>query len=186
MLIAIIMNGISFGRLHRVLFDSGGTFTMLVNRRCLPKGCTPATAMKPILTVIGNFKSNQTIHFQNCVLPEFDRNKGIHSFSTYVFDSSARYDIIISRDVMHASSWYYDHVLQDQLHSSFFWMDREIPMKDRIVPSSHQMSVMPIMISSLICLLWIFASASFMFLSVWCFKGAMIVRCMYILIQVLE
>jgi hypothetical protein len=58
MLIAQQINNNASSRLLRVLFDSGGT-TSMINKRALPKGCVPTILEKPVSSksIMGSFQS---------------------------------------------------------------------------------------------------------------------------------
>ena len=101
LLIARTMQGCTSMRLLRVLFDSGGTVTM-VNRRCLPKGCNPHVLDKAITsnTISGTMKTKCVVKLEGIVLPEFDRNKKIDEQMALVFDGPSKYDLILGRDFL--------------------------------------------------------------------------------------
>ena len=62
MLLTRTINEVPSMRLLRVLFDSGGTATM-IHRRALPKGCVPSLLDKPITstTVEGSFTTKTSV-----------------------------------------------------------------------------------------------------------------------------
>jgi hypothetical protein len=100
-LIAQQINNTTSLHLLRVLFDSGGTTTM-INERALPKGCVPALLNQPILSklIMGSFESKRVVRMNNLILPKFDRNKRIDSHSALVFSGPSRYDVILVRDFL--------------------------------------------------------------------------------------
>lgn len=66
-------NGQTSSRLLRVLFDGGGTGTM-IHRRVLPKGCAPTVLNNPITTktIEGDFMTRLSVEMKDILLPEFD------------------------------------------------------------------------------------------------------------------
>ena len=85
-------------RVFKVLFDSGGTSSML-NVKALPEGVIP-TKVEPqtVNTLAGHMTTNGKVKVTGMRLPEFDRNRVIeeHEFST--FNAKCKYDMILGAD----------------------------------------------------------------------------------------
>lgn len=97
------IGGLESGKPLRVLFDSGGSNTM-VNARALPKGAKVKTLpnAKACTTVAGTFNANKTCQLRDFILPEFNRNRRHYGVTATVFDSpTCPHDVIIGRDLLH-------------------------------------------------------------------------------------
>ena len=113
-------------RLLRVLFDSGGSATM-IHDRCLPKGCVPTVLTNTVTsnTIAGNFTSNTCVYMREIILPEFDRNKKIDGQGAFVFQEDCRYDVIFGRDFLSKTGLdirFANNTMQ--------WMNVTVEMKD--------------------------------------------------------
>jgi hypothetical protein len=123
--VARTIQGQASATMLKVLFDSGGTKTF-INRKCLPRGATPALLKNPLvgITAAGRLIANRAVLLRDLILPEFSKAKKIDSQWAYVFDSDSYYDIVFGRDFL----------LMIGLDTCFStkttkWMDVEIPMK---------------------------------------------------------
>jgi hypothetical protein len=123
--VARTIQGQKSAELLKVLFDSGGTKTV-INSKCLPPGATPSLLKQPLqgITTAGRLTANRIVHLRDIVLPEFSRSKKIDDQWAYVFDSDSHYDIIFGCDFL----------LKIGLDTKFstkttVWMDQEIAMK---------------------------------------------------------
>ena len=128
MLLSRTINDVPSMRLLRVLFDSGGTATM-IHRRALPRGCVPSLLDKPITstTVEGTFTTKTSVRLKGIQLPEFDQNKQIDDQGAFVFDGPCRYDIILGRDFLHKIG-----IQMDFANAQMSWMEHLVPMKDDV------------------------------------------------------
>ena len=113
-------------RLLRVLFDSGGSHT-LIHSRCLPKGCSPIvnqTGAQSLQTIAGSFVSNRKVYVKELVLPEFDKTKRIDGIEAFVFDSPCNYDVILGRDFLSKTG-----IVLNFEHGRMLWFDQKVNMK---------------------------------------------------------
>ena len=80
------IQGRACSRLLRVLFDSGGSKSML-HRRILPRGATiDQTQGKQLMqTLAGNMAALGTVHMRGMRLPAFDKNRIIEEHEFHVF-----------------------------------------------------------------------------------------------------
>ena len=112
-------------RMLRVLFDSGGTNT-IIHQRALPQGVTPALDERPLRTVTaaGELQLNRYVHLQGIQLPEFTRSRMIDDHKAMVFSSPSQYDVILGSDFL-------TKVGIDTLFSqgATKWLDQTIPMR---------------------------------------------------------
>ena len=125
-MIAKIINEKTSMRLLRVLFDSGGSATM-IHDRCLPKGCVPTVLTNTVTsnTIAGNFTSNTCVYMREIILPEFNRNKKIDGQGAFVFQEDCRYDVIFGRDFLSKTGLdirFANNTMQ--------WMNVMVEMKD--------------------------------------------------------
>ena len=113
-------------RLLRVLFDSGGTNT-LIHSGCIPLGATPSllTERQSLQTIAGTFLSKRQVGLQELSLPEFDSKKRISGVNAFVFDSPCNYDIILGRDFLSMIG-----LTLDFKNHTMKWMDSTIQMKN--------------------------------------------------------
>ena len=114
-------------RLLRVLFDSGGSHT-LIHSHCLPLGATPTllSAKQSLQTVAGTFASQRQVYLEEILLPEFDSKTRIEGLHAYVFDAPCNYDVIVGRDLLNNVG--IDLSFQQQ---TMKWMNNVVPMKQR-------------------------------------------------------
>ena len=129
LLIAESIQGQSFARPLRVLFDSGSDISLL-NSSCLPKA-TPSDSLPMTakgITAAGTFHSTHTVVLKEIMLPEFSRTKRIQEWRFYLFDASCPYDIILGRDFLLA-------LKIDPCFSTLTinWDNLSIPFKPRTV-----------------------------------------------------
>ena len=113
-------------RILRVLFDSGGSHTM-IHRRALPLAtATTKTNQQNCQTIAGTFQSNETVRLRHCTLPEFSKTKSLYGKIAQVFDSPCNYDIIVGRDWLHDIG-----LVLDFGQKSMKWMETSLDMKPR-------------------------------------------------------
>lgn len=88
-------------RLLRVIFDSGGSKTM-VNRRIIPAGAhVSKMESNSFETIAGTFIANEIVQMHALILPEFDSAKEINGCTAGLFDAPrCPYDVILGRDVL--------------------------------------------------------------------------------------
>ena len=88
-------------RLLKILFDSGGSHTM-IDSSCLPVGVNPTLLPNPtqMQTIAGSINTNRYVRLSEISLPEFDRSKIIDGNVALVFDSPCQYDMIVGRDFL--------------------------------------------------------------------------------------
>ncbi|KAL7530913.1 LOW QUALITY PROTEIN: hypothetical protein ACHAXR_008651, partial [Thalassiosira sp. AJA248-18] len=100
MVVGLIQNHTS-GKLLRVLFDSGGTKTM-IHRRALPPGVNPMllTERMTMSTLAGVYESGGKVMLSRLRLPELDKNRIVDKQEALVFNSPCRYDIILGSDFL--------------------------------------------------------------------------------------
>ena len=113
------------GRLLRVLFDSGGTKTM-INTSALPKGCTPRLLEQPLRTntVQGTMETSRFVTLDTLMLPEFDRSLKVEQHHAYVFNTPCKYDLILGRDFLGPAG-----INLDFLSHTMQWCNRTVSMK---------------------------------------------------------
>ena len=112
----------------RVLFDSGGTKT-LIHSRAIPKGATvnKDPRVKPCTTAAGKFNANKTVDLRDGIFPEFDRNRRFTGVTATVFDEpTCAYDVILGRDLLLELG-----IIIDFANFHVKWMDKFIFMKPR-------------------------------------------------------
>ena len=82
----------------RVLFDSGGTKTM-IHRRALPPGVNPMTLTErqTMSTLAGIYESGGKVMMSKVRLPELNKNQIVESQEALVFDSPCWYDVILGQ-----------------------------------------------------------------------------------------
>ena len=114
------------GRLLRVLFDSGGTKTM-IHSSALPRNCTPRLLSKPMKTntIQGVMETKRFVSLDTLMLPEFDRSLKVEQQWAYVFDGPCKYDLILGRDFLGPTG-----ITLDFLNSTMKWCNRTVPMKN--------------------------------------------------------
>ena len=102
LMLAKTISSCSSARLMRVLFDSGGTKTM-IHKRVLPEMVQPKPLQeaKAIRTLAGSLVANAQVTLRGLCLPEFDKNRIVDEQKALVFDAPCRYDIIIGQDFLH-------------------------------------------------------------------------------------
>ena len=115
-------------RILKVLFDSGGSHT-LISRAALPIGVTTqsiAGGQRACQTAAGNFQVTSTVRLRDCMLPEFDKTKRIHGVVAGIFDAPCKYDVVLGRDFLTNIGLIIDFDSQ-----TVKWMDHKIPMRER-------------------------------------------------------
>lgn len=130
-------------RLLWVLFDSGGTKTM-INQCCLPKGAIPSKSgvSKILRTIVGEFRSQRYVHMQHLVLLEFNKNKRINNIDAMVLNGSCSYDVILGWDFLSATG-----IKLNFETNSMSWLGIQLPMK----PPSSIDEEKDTMIAHLLC-----------------------------------
>lgn len=95
------IQGKSCGRILRVLFDSGGSKSMM-NRRILPGGATlnPADSRIQMNTIMGTYSPLGTAIMEDMRLPGFDKNRIIAEHEFHVFDAASQYDVVLGGDFL--------------------------------------------------------------------------------------
>ncbi|CAJ1938120.1 unnamed protein product [Cylindrotheca closterium] len=88
-------------KLACVFFDPGSDESY-IHRRILPAGINGKTVKKKIGTISGKQSlTTQVINIEGIVFPEFSPTQKVEStFETIVFDSDARYDMIIGNNIL--------------------------------------------------------------------------------------
>ena len=82
------------------LFDSGSTSTW-IKKTSIPPGCNGTTTTTVTgQTMAGTFTSSQALTCNNVTFPEFFRSCSFESFTTRIFFSECRYDVIFGRDMI--------------------------------------------------------------------------------------
>ena len=112
-------------KLLRVLFDSGGSRTM-INRRVLPKGVIPMglKGKMRMNTLAGTYESGGEVYMKGLRLPELDKSRTVEGQRALVFDADCRYDVILGNDFI-------NRVGIDILGSNgtVEWLGNSIPMR---------------------------------------------------------
>lgn len=99
-MIAKCVQGKTCSRLFRVLFDSGGSKSM-IHRRVLPQGARiDQGEVKMFNTLAGAYASKGSVRLEGMRLPAFDKNRVIADHSFEVFDADCNYDIILGGDFL--------------------------------------------------------------------------------------
>ena len=92
--------GRACSRLLRVLFDSGGSRSM-IHKRVLPGGARVDLTEKQMFnTLAGAYASQGSVQLQGMRLPAFDKNRVIADHHFEVFDSDCRFDVILGADFL--------------------------------------------------------------------------------------
>ena len=120
------IGGVECRKLLRVLFDSGGTKTM-INKRVLPPEAQIITKQDQIVqTANGSFNANKFVKIRDLFLPEFDKSKRIYGKTLQIFDNpNSSHDIILGRDYL------LDLGIVVDFEKKMVRWDRDIvPMKD--------------------------------------------------------
>ena len=118
------IQGRESNQLLHVLFDSGGSHT-LINSRCLPPGAVPTVNAKAKLkTIAGDFMTNRNVTLRDLKLTEFDKSKVIDEQSAYVFDEPSQCDMILGRDFLNGIG-----LEMSFKTNSMKWMDIVVDMK---------------------------------------------------------
>lgn len=113
-------------RILRVLFDSGGSHT-LIHRSVLPiKARLMQAEMNSCATAAGTFQVKDKVRLRKCFLPEFDKTKRIYGINAGVFDAPCNYDVILGRDFLSDIG-----IKMDFETRTMQWMDRTVNMKFR-------------------------------------------------------
>ena len=96
LLIPALVNNHKSGKMLKVLFDTGGSHT-IISRKVLPKGAVPTRLDTPITsnTAAGSYRTQDYVYLEHVYLPEFHRHKSIDTIKAHVFDASCNYDIIL-------------------------------------------------------------------------------------------
>ena len=125
MMIIRMIQKIPSGRLLRVLFDSGGTKTM-IHSSALPRNYTPRLLLKPMKTntIQGVMETKRFVSLDTLILPEFDRSLKVEQHWAYVFDGPCKYDLILGRDFLGPAG-----IILDFLNSTMKWCNLTVPMK---------------------------------------------------------
>ena len=112
-------------RLLYVLFDSGGTKTMM-HKRCLPRGAVlrRIEESKAFNTVVGVLKMQQVAYLHDISLPEFDKTKRIDEQQAYIFDQNCKYDIILGRDFLRKAG-----IVLNFSDNTMNWLGTFLPMR---------------------------------------------------------
>ena len=112
-------------RLLYVLFDSGGTKTMM-HKRCLPRGAVPKRMeeSKAFNTIVGVLKTQQVAYLHDISLPEFDKTKRIDEQQAYIFDQNCKYDIILGRDFLRKAG-----IVLNFSDNTMNWLGTFLPMR---------------------------------------------------------
>ena len=129
MMIIRMIQKIPSGQLLRVLFDSGGTKTMIY-ASALPKICTPRLLERPLITntIQGTMETKRFVTMDTLILPEFDRSLKVETHRAYVFDGPCKYDLILGRYFLGTAG-----ITHDFLSHTMKWCNCTVSMKD---PSS--------------------------------------------------
>ena len=96
------IGGFECKQLLRVLFDTGGTRTM-INKRVVPPEATIVESQKryEVETANGKFNANKFVHLRDLYFPEFDKSKRIYGKRVQIFDNpNSSHDIILGRDYL--------------------------------------------------------------------------------------
>ena len=92
--------GRACSRLLRVLFDSGGSRSM-IHKRALPGGARVDQTGKQVFnTLAGAYASQGSVKLNGMRLPAFDKNRVIATHQFEVFDADCRFDIILGADFL--------------------------------------------------------------------------------------
>ena len=92
--------GRACSRLLRVLFDSGGSRSM-IHKRVLPGGALVDQTGKQLFnTLAGAYASQGSVKLDGMRLPAFDKNRVIATHQFEVFDADCRFDIILGADFL--------------------------------------------------------------------------------------
>ena len=106
-----------------VLFDSGGTISLILERM-LSTEVTPSISTNQIFTTLaGEFQSNKQVLLQDIVLPEFKCTAYIQSHACQVFIDPCFYDIILGQDFLRKI-----HFSIDFNDNTMNCMDMSVPM----------------------------------------------------------
>ena len=114
-------------RLMRVLFDSGGSHS-LIHSSCLPPGACPSLlpeGKKALQTIAGTFQSQREVYCKGIALPEFNKTRSVDGVSCFVFDAPCNYDIILGRDFLSAAG-----VNMNFEFGFMEWMESKVEMKE--------------------------------------------------------
>ena len=125
------IQGKACSRLLRVLFDSGGSQSM-IHRRVLPRGSRINTESdrKLMRTLAGTYAPLGTADMHGMRLPAFDKNRVIDQHTFHVFDADCRYDVILGGDFL-------EKIGMNLLYKSLEieWYGNTIPMETLHKPS---------------------------------------------------
>ena len=92
--------GRASSRMLRVLYDSGGSKS-LIHRRVVPVGLQFKSTCKQMFnTLAGAYASLGTVDVEGMRLPAFDKNRIINSHDFEVFDADCKYDVILGADFL--------------------------------------------------------------------------------------
>ena len=128
LMICRMIGGKESGKLLRVLFDSGGTKTM-IHERILPQGAEIRTDSQNRMcnTVAGQFNANKTVVVEDFILPEFDRSKRVLGGTFTVFNiPNCAHDVILGRDMLQALGFTINF---ENPNPNVKWLDNTVLMK---------------------------------------------------------
>ena len=128
LMICRMIGGKESGKLLRVLFDSGGTKTM-IHERILPQGAEIRTDSQNRMcnTVAGQFNANKTVVVEDFILPDFDRSKRVLGGTFTVFNiPNCAHDVILGRDMLQALGFTINF---ENPNPHVKWLDNTVLMK---------------------------------------------------------
>ena len=101
MILVKSIQGIPCSRIMKVLFDSGGSASM-INSKALPRGVQVSYDHKTniVQTLAGVMKPTGKVGVKGIRLPEFDRSLVINSHDFLIFNTECKYDMILGGDFL--------------------------------------------------------------------------------------
>ena len=101
MILVKSIQGIPCSRIMKVLFDSGGSASM-INSKALPRGVQVSYDHKTNLvqTLAGVMQPTGKVGVKGIRLPEFDRSLVIDSHDFLIFNAECKYDMILGGDFL--------------------------------------------------------------------------------------
>ena len=127
------LQGRPCSKLLRVLFDSGGS-TSMIHRRAMPKGTriTQTQESRTMMnTLAGPYAPLGSASAKGLRIPAFDKNRVIDQHEFLVFDAPCNYDIILGVDFLKKVG-----IKMDYENLKVEWLGNTIPMESLNDPKS--------------------------------------------------
>jgi len=109
--------------LLKVLLDSSGSTTTMINRKCLPRSCKPCkiSGSRQINTLAGISTSTDVVIMRK---PEFDKSRNIDQQNALIFQSeTCKYDVILDAEFLTKTGIDVKYNM-----GTMEWFDNELPL----------------------------------------------------------